>query len=285
MTDNRILDIVNQRADELHVPRQQFQRLFYLEQLLIQLSSSEYRNVFIFKGGLEIQEMLGIRYRTTVDADATLTGYDVTEDVLRKLLEKIFADQVADGSLVTFHVSEIRQEMANNQYPGFRVSLSVRFGNTRDRIKIDISTGDEIYPAPVTFTHHSLLDQSKTVQFRAFPQEQIIADKAVTLLQREEANTRAKDSYDLYALTTMEQKDWDWPSLRTAFAKTARKKGLPLPTLTELSDVLVRLKNSNALQSNWVRYQKEHEFARGIDYETVMGTIGDLLQRLINIGN
>lgn len=53
MTANPFIDRVNQRAKDLGVYKPAFQRMVYLEELLKQISKSEYGNNFVFKGGME----------------------------------------------------------------------------------------------------------------------------------------------------------------------------------------------------------------------------------------
>lgn len=63
---------------------------------------------------------------------------------------------------------------------------------TRD-IKLDISTGDPIRPGPVRIDVPALLDTDEPITMRGFPITMVLAEKAVTAVERGTANTRWRD--------------------------------------------------------------------------------------------
>lgn len=62
---------------------------YMLERFLERVSVSEYRNNFIIKGGLLIVSMVGLNSRTTMDMDATIKRYPVSEEAIQKMVEEI----------------------------------------------------------------------------------------------------------------------------------------------------------------------------------------------------
>ncbi len=52
------------------------------------VSLSDYKDKHIIKGGFLISSIVGLASRATMDMDATIKGYPVNEDSVRKMIEK-----------------------------------------------------------------------------------------------------------------------------------------------------------------------------------------------------
>ena len=90
----QLKDKINNLAQKNHIPVQAVLQDFMLERLLERISLSIYKDKIILKGGKLIASMVGINNRTTMDMDATLQGYPLTEETIRKALSKICAIQL-----------------------------------------------------------------------------------------------------------------------------------------------------------------------------------------------
>ena len=66
------------------------------------------------------------------------------------------------------------------------------------RVGIDINVGDPVYPAPRLTTVPGLLTRDVTVL--GYPMAAVVAEKAVTAMQRGVANTRWRDWADILTL-------------------------------------------------------------------------------------
>ena len=64
------------------IPAQAVLQNFMLERLLERITLSKYKDKFILKGGMLIASMIGIGSRTTMDMDATLRGYPLSEETI-----------------------------------------------------------------------------------------------------------------------------------------------------------------------------------------------------------
>lgn len=80
--------------------------MFLLERILERLSKSEYKNNFILKGGLLISSMIGITERTTMDMDTTVTGINMDEKQIEKVIREILMTEVNDGIKFEFEKLE-----------------------------------------------------------------------------------------------------------------------------------------------------------------------------------
>lgn len=70
-------------------------------------------------------------------------------------------------------------------------------------LKIDISTGDAITPAEITYRYKLMFEQ-RYISLWAYPLETVLAEKIETVLSRGVLNTRLRDFYDLYILQQTE---------------------------------------------------------------------------------
>lgn len=117
---------------------------------------------------------------------------------VRAVVEEIAAVQVDDGlvlSTISVAVEQIRDE---EEYTGLRVIVKEATLHGRRLpagIKLDISTGDPITPAPLTVRLPGLL--GGFVKVLGHPLPTVIAEKTVTVLQRGTQSTRWCDYVDV----------------------------------------------------------------------------------------
>lgn len=78
-----------------------------MERLLERISLSKYKENFILKGGFLIAAIVGLDTRTTMDLDATIKGFTLTHESIRKIFEDICKIEVEDD--VTFSIVRIIQ--------------------------------------------------------------------------------------------------------------------------------------------------------------------------------
>ena len=97
-------------AIKYHIPAQAVLQNFMLERLLERISISKYQDRIVLKGGMLIASMVGISSRTTMDMDATLRGFPLTEETIRTAFQDICAIPVDDEvDLVLDHIAPIRE--------------------------------------------------------------------------------------------------------------------------------------------------------------------------------
>jgi hypothetical protein len=81
----QLKDRIKNLALKNHIPAQAVLQNFMLERLLERISVSKYRDAFILKGGMLIASMVGIGSRTTMDMDATVKGYQLSEETIQRM--------------------------------------------------------------------------------------------------------------------------------------------------------------------------------------------------------
>lgn len=95
-----------------------------LERFLERVSVSEYRNNFIIKGGFLIASMVGLNSRATMDMDATIKRYPVSEETIQKMVEEI----------IKINLSEIMNRQWQNYQKDFDYAEGIEFRETCDAV-------------------------------------------------------------------------------------------------------------------------------------------------------
>ena len=137
-----------------------------------------------------VAAMVGLDTRATMDMDTTLKGYPLTEESVRSVFTDILAVPVEDH--VTLTLKKLEEIHDEAEYSGIRVTLEMLLDETRQTLKVDITTGDPITPAAVDYSFR-LLFEDRSIQIKAYNLETVLAEKLETIFSRSTANTRMRD--------------------------------------------------------------------------------------------
>lgn len=238
-------------------------RNYMLERVLERISQSPYHNHFIIKGGMLVASMVGIATRTTMDLDASLTGRTLNKKELEMMIKDIIAIPTGDNVVFTYEKIEAIKEASD--YPGFRISLTASLERTRQRIKLDIATGDTITPKEVRY-NYPMLFEDRTIPLMAYNVETVLSEKLETLLTRSTLNSRMRDFYDMYILqkTLLINEE----HFTRAFTETITKR--EATQVNEIrKDIITEVLDDSAMQQSWAAYQKKFTYAKEVSWEMV----------------
>lgn len=256
-----------------HVPAQAVLQNFMLERLLERISLSKYKDMVILKGGMLIASLVGISSRTTMDMDATLRGYPLSEETIREALSEICAMPLDDEVTLVFdHVVPIRED---DEYGGYRVALIARFESINTPLKIDITTGDIITPDAIRYAFQSNFEDKK-IEVWAYNIETILAEKVETILRRSVLNTRPRDFYDVYIIMKTQRRAINKNIFRIALNATAQKR-TSLAALRDQDKILQTIQTDTIMRQRWERYCKENYYANGIEFDDAIGVLKELV--------
>ena len=256
-----------------HVPAQAVLQNFMLERLLERISISKYKDMVILKGGMLIASMVGINSRTTMDMDATMRGYPLSEETIRAALSDICAIQLDDEvTLVLDHIVPIRED---DEYGGYRVALIAKYESINTPLKIDITTGDIITPDAVRYAFHSNFE-NRMIEIWAYNIETILAEKVETILRRSVLNTRPRDFYDVYIIMKTQRQAINKKIFITALHATSDKR-MSLAALQDKEKILLTIQSDPTMRQRWDRYCKENYYAMGIEFDQVIGVLIDIV--------
>jgi len=269
----QLKDKIKNLALKNNVPAQAVLQNFMLERLLERISVSKYQDTFILKGGMLIASMVGIGSRTTMDMDATVKGYQLSEETIQRMFSEICAIQMDDE--VTFSIDHILPIREEDEYGGYRVAVVAKYELINTPLKIDITTGDVITPRAVRFEFRSLFS-NKRIKIWAYNIETILAEKVETILRRSVLNTRPRDFYDVYIIVKTKHQEIKTKTFIAALKATSERRG-SLQALQGKDRILATIQSDPTTRQRWERYCKENYYAEGIEFDDVIGTIIDLV--------
>ncbi|MEG1925722.1 MAG: nucleotidyl transferase AbiEii/AbiGii toxin family protein [Ruthenibacterium sp.] len=249
---------------------------YMLERFLERISKSNYRDKFIIKGGFLIASMVGLDTRSTMDMDATLKGIPVDEITIKNIFSEIA--QIAINDDITFIFTKIEEIRENDDYSGFRVSLTANLPPLSVPLKFDITTGDKITPKEISFNYR-LLFENRTIEVLSYNLETILAEKIETIISRADLNTRPRDFYDVYILSKLYGQTINYDTLKSALKATSEKRG-SIHLLTEYKNLLNKIWNSATMNNYWNNYCADFNYAKDIDFSVVCSSVEELLDEI-----
>lgn len=188
-----------------NIPAQVILQNYMFERLLVRLSASKYKDKFVLKGGMLVAAMVGLDNCATMDMDTTLKNLPLTPEAIRSTLDNVCNSPFDDG--VSFEIGTILPIREDDIYGGYRVMLNARFDTIITPLSMDVSTGDAITPHTVQYNFSEIFNDEKTYELWAYNIETVMAEKVETILRRGVFNTRPRDFYDAYILTTIQKFD------------------------------------------------------------------------------
>ena len=260
-------------AKQKNIPAQVILQNYMFERLLVRLSASEYKEKFVLKGGMLVAAIVGLDNRATMDMDTTLKNLPLTPEAIRSALEDVCDIAFDDG--VVFEIGTISPIREDDIYGGYRVMLNAKFDTLLTPLSIDVSTGDAITPHAVQYNFSEIFDDEKSYELWAYNIETVMAEKVETILRRGVFNTRPRDFYDAYILTTTQR--FDNAVFADALSATAKHRGTT-EQIADVPSILYNIEESPELKTMWDKYRKQFSYAKDITYEQIMDSIKTLLK-------
>ena len=260
-------------AKQKNIPAQVILQNYMFERLLVRLSASEYKEKFVLKGGMLVAAIVGLDNRATMDMDTTLKNLPLTPEAIRSALEDVC--DIAFDDCVVFEIGTISPIRENDIYGGYRVMLNAKFDTLLTPLSIDVSTGDAITPHAVQYNFSEIFDDEKSYELWAYNIETVMAEKVETILRRGVFNTRPRDFYDAYILTTTQK--FDYTVFVDALSATAKHRGTT-EQIADVPSILHNIEESPELKTMWDKYRKQFSYAKDITYEQIMDSIKTLLK-------
>jgi len=260
-------------AKQKNIPAQVILQNYMFERLLVRLSASEYKEKFVLKGGMLVAAIVGLDNRATMDMDTTLKNLPLTPEAIRSALEEICDIHFDDG--VVFDVGTISPIREDDIYGGYRVMLNTKFDTLLTPLSIDVSTGDAITPHAIPYQFSEIFDDEKSYELWAYNIETVMAEKVETILRRGVFNTRPRDFYDAYILTTTQK--FDKEVFEDALKATTNHRGTT-EQIADVPDILQNIEESPELKMMWDKYRKQFAYAADIEYGQIIAVLKMLME-------
>ena len=251
---------------------------YMLERFLERVSLSKYHDNYIIKGGFLIASMVGLDSRATMDMDATIKGYPVNEEAIRKMVEDIIAVPVEDA--IHFCLKSVREIREGDEYTGYRVSLTADYEKMAVPLKLDITTGDKITPREIEYSY-KLMMEDRSIRVLAYNLSTILAEKLETVVSRGDQNTRPRDYYDIYILSKLQAENIDVDSLKVALSATTAKRGSS-ELMMQYAEIMRTVKSSGVMKRQWDNYRKDFDYAAEIEFEETCDAVVAMMDELVS---
>jgi len=207
-------------------PFQEVLQYYAMERFLYRLSQSPHADKFILKGALLLRIWQSPQFRPTMDID--LLGNTSNEEaaLVSQILEIMSAEVAPDG--LTFLPGSVTSESitADARYHGVRIQFMAELDTIRLNMQTDIGFGDLVLPGPERLAMPTILD-SPSPRVLCYSRESVIAEKFEAMLVLRELNSRMKDFYDIWLLSS--RFNFDGERVAEAMAGTLKQRGTELP--------------------------------------------------------
>lgn len=254
--------VVKNIAKEKKISAQLVLQNYMLERFLERVSVSDYQDNFIIKGGFLIASMVGLNSRATMDMDATIRRYPVSEESIQKMVEEIIKIDLKDD--ITFNFKSISEIREGDEYTGYRVALTANYPPMAVPLKLDITTGDKITPREIEY-EYKLMMEERSICVLAYNVATILAEKLETVISRGDQNTRPRDYYDIYILTKLQAENIDFETLAFALDATMNKRGSSA-VVKQYHKIMEVVRNSAVMSQQWNNYRKDFDYAADIEF-------------------
>ena len=260
------------RAQGRYQDRQRLLIQFGLECFLRRLAGSPHRDAFVLKGSLLYAIYSPEDQRNTKDADFQLYSPNDPHAVER-LFAEVCAVPYDDG--VVFHPERIGVEEAGAErgYPGFVVTVPVRYGDDPSTLRFDVGFGEAITPAAEWHDYPSIA-RFPSAQIRAYPLESFLAEKFEAIVRYGMANTRLKDYYDLAFFAA--KVELDSARLSNAVAATFSRRGQKIPPETPIG-LTERFFLDKRRDKDWKAFKTRHSLPKSVPLDDCCRRIEGLM--------
>ncbi len=227
-------------------------QLFCQEEFLRKLESSKYSDNFILKGGYLVYLITNYDSRVTYDIDFLLQKLPSSPEDIKKIIEEIIYTYIKE-SYIKFEFKSTESILISNDYPGIKVKLEAKIGNTITPFSIDFGINDVIVPHAEKRSISTQLDGFRSPEIYTYSIESIIAEKLDAILHWMEYTSRMKDYYDLYFL--FQRYDFNSLMLTEAITQTFenRKRSFSLGEF----EVVANFGNDKNMNLKWEKFLKK----------------------------
>ena len=251
-------------------------RTYMMERFLERLAVSQYNSHFVLKGGMLVSSMVGLQQRATMDIDTTVVALPLTLEDATRTIQEIININLPDG--VVFSITNAESIMEEHDYPGLRFTLIGTLDGLRQKVKIDISTGDAITPQAIEY-RYPLMFEDRSLQIMSYNLETLLAEKLETIMYRGTSNTRMRDFYDIYMLTGKPGIAINDATLYRAFlatSNTRRTTGF----IPQFAAILESVESNGEIQKIWNKFCKDNDYVLEHDWHKIIASVKIMENRL-----
>jgi len=281
LSEQKMKNLIDNKAKETNLPKQQLYGLYGLEQLLLKLNDSSYKDHLILKGGYLLSSVYGLDNRVTRDLDTTMINSPLTKETLEELAD--FVTSPDKNGEKQFELRGIKETRENFDYKGFELKLLFKNGRSKFPISIDFTTGEDLIAIEKGSKIPLMFEENKSLDFPSYSIEQIITDKFYTTIaygKYDDTNSRMKDYYDIHLLSTIGE-NIDYSLVNEGLSKTMNQRDEVI-SKKDFESIILSLGESENQKSLWERYRTVTPFAKELEFEDVINKMLEVSDNIVS---
>lgn len=248
-----------------------------LERTIYRLSKSRYKEHFILKGGIFLYALYDGSYvRTTTDIDFLAQRISNDTEDIKRVFSEIFSIETDDPLRFEINSLNVKPIAEMKKYHGVNVSVIAYLDRTSINVSIDIGFGDVIVPNKVEMDFPVVLSD-ESPQVYAYSLCSTMAEKFEAIVSLAYDNTRFKDYYDIYVLSTTQ--DFDGKELMEAIMETFENRHT---SLTEIVAFEEGFAVEPLRQTRWKAFVKKKKAMLPVSLEDTIAGIQQFIQPVVD---
>ena len=248
-----------------------------LERTIYRLSKSRYKEHFILKGGIFLYALYDGSYvRATTDIDFLAQRISNDTEDIKQVFSEIFSIETDDPLRFEINSLNVKPIAEMKKYHGVNVSVIAYLDRTSINVSIDIGFGDVIVPNKVEMDFPVVLSD-ESPQVYAYSLCSTIAEKFEAIVSLAYDNTRFKDYYDIYVLSTTQ--DFDGKELMEAIMETFENRHT---SLTEIVAFEEGFAVEPLRQTRWKAFVKKKKAMLPVSLEDTISGIQQFIQPVVD---
>ncbi len=249
-----------------------------LERTIYRISVSKYKEHFILKGGIFLYAIFDRNYeRATSDVDLLARMISNSKEEMKIIFQSILSQKIDDALIFDTDSIKVEDITEFKEYHGLHISAVGYLDRTRIPVGIDIGFGDVVYPDTVKMDFPVILDMAAP-RINAYSLESSIAEKLETIICNGYPNSRYKDFYDIYVLST--KYAFSFENLKKAVSETFenRKTLMSMDTAAFKDEFL----NDPIHQTRWKSFLRKKKAIIPISMDEAIGRIKVFVRPLLD---
>lgn len=273
MNIDKLKGKIKSKANENNLKVQEMWDKYFFDHFLIRLSKSKENMNFILKGGFLLENIVGIKNRTTLDLDFSYRLEDINEEEVKNKIINILNIEVDDDIDYDFlDISPITEDKGGRS--GYRVRLNATTGNIKKKFGIDIVCGDVITPNAIKTTYTTNITEEE-IEIYSYNKETILAEKFQSIIAKNINNSRMKDFYDIYIL--INHKDINKELLHDVIVNTFDNRDTPIQK-EYIKSELDKIINSGLMELQFNKFITKSKLDIKITYKEACDALLEVFQ-------
>lgn len=272
MNVNSVKDRLKNFAKETGKTMQDALVLYGLERTLYRLSISEYAERFTLKGGIFLYALFDGEYaRATADIDLLAQYIPNDAEKMKAVFADIFSIDCDDALQYDLGTLDVQNITEFKEYHEVKVTVMAYLDRTKIPVSIEIGFGDVIYPERIQINFPTILERDAPKLY-GYTLGTTIAEKVEAFVSPGLANSRYKDFYDIYVLTT--KYDIDGNMLQHAIMETFEHRATTFEDIVAFDNDFAE---DPIRQSRWKAFIKKKKAMIKVELQETLDVVMDFL--------